>query len=199
MIQREKNCCNSSSKTSMLSICSQICVQEFVFKRWLLHLWYYWFRTRMMLFEVQNVLMQSQGGTKCIDANSGCYVSFYHHLPIWASKVHVHISLKKIYLKILPDLPFYLRAQKEKELFFLVLKVDLGNCYFLVFLNACPNLTFNCSGQSGNLPKWLFYLHKKKRSYFLVLKANLGNCYFLVFLNAYPNLTFTCPGQSSKC
>ena len=26
---------------------------------------------------------------------------------------------------------------------------DLGNCYFLVFQNACSNLTYTCPGQSG--------------------------------------------------
>ena len=49
-------------------------------------------------------------------------------------------------------------APKEKELLF-VLKVvcpqytsslpDSGNCYFLVFQNACPNQTFTCPRQSG--------------------------------------------------
>ena len=52
----------------------------------------------------------------------------------------------------------FLLVPKEKYLFF-VLKVlctqcsfslpDSGNCYFLVFQNACPNLTFTCPGQLG--------------------------------------------------
>ena len=51
----------------------------------------------------------------------------------------------------------FLLALKGKDFF--VLKVvclqynfslpDLGNCYFLVFQNACPNLTFTCPGQSN--------------------------------------------------
>ena len=28
---------------------------------------------------------------------------------------------------------------------------DSGNCYFFVFQNSCPNLTFTCPGQSGKL------------------------------------------------
>ena len=82
--------------------------------------------------------------------SAGCYISFYHHLPIWASKV-------QIYLKTLAQITFYL-PPKEKELFF-VLKVicpqysfslpESGNCYFLVVQNACPNQIFTRPGQSG--------------------------------------------------
>ena len=52
----------------------------------------------------------------------------------------------------------FLLAPKRKRLIF-VLKVvcpqytsslpDSGYCYFQVFQNACPNLTFACPGQSG--------------------------------------------------
>ena len=52
----------------------------------------------------------------------------------------------------------FLLAPKRKRLFF-VLKVvrphytfsspDSGNCFFLVFQNACPDLTLTCPGQSG--------------------------------------------------
>ena len=58
----------------------------------------------------------------------------------------------------MPKWPFYL-PPKRKIIFLFVLKVkcpqytyslpNSGNCYFLVFQNACPNLTCTCSGQSG--------------------------------------------------
>ena len=54
-----------------------------------------------------------------------------------------------------------LAPERKRKKLFVVLKdmstIDLytfslpnsGNCYFLVFQNACPNLTFTCPGQAG--------------------------------------------------
>ena len=83
----------------------------------------------------------------------GNYVSFNLHLPIWASKV------KKLW-KTLARMTSLLAPKRTCFLFFYWKSYvrntllsfswpDSGNCYFLVFQNACTNLTFNCPGQSG--------------------------------------------------
>ena len=81
---------------------------------------------------------------------SGCYISFYHHLPIRASKV------QKFNEKHLPEWHFYLPL-KERVIFcieslcpqYTFSLPDSGSCYFLVFQNACLNLSFTCPRQSG--------------------------------------------------
>ena len=71
---------------------------------------------------------------------AGCYITFCHHLPIRASKVQIQ-------WKTLAQMSFLL-APKRKS-YFLYWKLytctqysfslpDSGNCYFLVFQNACP-------------------------------------------------------------
>ena len=77
---------------------------------------------------------------------------FYHHLPIRASKVQIQ-------WKTLARVTFLLAPERKRVISYVVLKVicpqctvnlsDLGNCYFLVSQNACPNLTFSCPRQLG--------------------------------------------------
>ena len=85
---------------------------------------------------------------------SGCYISFYHHLPIRASKVQIQ-------WKTLARLTFLLAPKRERVIIIFVLKVVCPQytltcslpisdyCYFFVFKSACLNLTFTCPGQSG--------------------------------------------------
>ena len=68
----------------------------------------------------------------------------------------------------------FLFAPKRKRVIF-VLKIicpqytfslpDLGNSYFSVFQNACPNLTFTCPGQSGMCLWSTLAFDMRRRSY----------------------------------
>ena len=80
---------------------------------------------------------------------AGCYISFYHHLSIWASKVQKKNTCPNdFYLPQREKSPFCIESHMSIILYTNSLP-DLGNCYSLIFQNTCPNLTFTCPGQSG--------------------------------------------------
>ena len=89
---------------------------------------------------------------------TGCYISFYHHLPIpgkWGTNlIEKHLPKWNCYL-----------SPKEKELFF-VLKVYVhsallslpssGNCYFLVLSECLPESDFYLPRPSAYCTSWNF-------------------------------------------
>ena len=92
---------------------------------------------------------------------AGCYIGFITTCQF--GKVKCKFDLKKHCLK--SEWHFYL-PKKEKESYSFVLRVicprytftlpDSGNCYFLVFQSACPNLTFTCPNLTFTCPNLTF-------------------------------------------
>ena len=88
--------------------------------------------------------------TSYFKQSSWCYISFYHQ---------IYIKNTNLIKRTLVRMPVLLAPKRKRVIFVLNIVCpqytfcfclpDSGNCYFLVFQNACPNLTFTCPEQSG--------------------------------------------------